>query len=62
MSTKKAIYIRVTPEQRKLIQAAAASVGVSVSKLGAALLLSFSHGKPVEAHSSKVLLTSTVRR
>lgn len=40
-TNKKAIYIRVEPEERERIQKAAKQGGVSVSKLGANLLLNF---------------------
>lgn len=41
MTKKKAIYIRVEPEERERIQKVAKQEGVSVSKLGANLLLNF---------------------
>ena len=41
MGKKKAIYIRVEPLERERIQNVAKAEGISVSKLGANLLLNF---------------------
>ena len=63
MTKKKAIYIRVTSDERKHIQSAAKDAGLSVTKLGAALLISFADHR-AQAHScskgnsDKLLITA----
>ena len=50
MTRNKAIFVRVTQAEREAIQKAARTAGLSVSKLGAALLTGFAEhkNKPIQ--------------